>query len=121
MNLTREEIENMPAGQKMRELVATSVMGWKLFEPIDTIDDRIRLYWFNPETKKTVPVDSWYPEKNISQSIDVLSKFYLWDIYKGNEAYTVSIFQGGKPVVVVTDVNLCRAICRAALLAILEK
>lgn len=118
--MTRDEILNMPAGREMRELAATSVMGWKLFEPIDAIDDRIRLYWFNPETKKTVPVDSWHPEKNISQSIDVLNRFDLWEIYKGLEAYSVTIFRIRKPVIVVTDVDLCRAICRAALLAVMD-
>lgn len=116
--MTRDEILKMPAGQKMRELVATSVMGWKLFEPIETIDDRIRFYWFSPETKKTVSVDAWFPEKNFSQSVDVLNKFDLWEIYKGVEAYSVTIFQSRKPVTVVTDIDLCCAICRAALLAV---
>ncbi len=118
--MTRDEILKMPAGREMRELLATRVMGWQLFEPIDTIDDRIRLYWFNSETKKTVPVESWYPEKNIHQSIDILNKFDLWEIYKGTEAYSVTIFKIRKPVIVVTDSDLCSAICRAALLTTLK-
>lgn len=76
--------------------------------------------WWIENSSVVIPVSAWKPYENIDQALAILKKFDLWEIYKGMGAYSVTIFISRKPVIVVTDVDLCRAICRAALLAVME-
>jgi hypothetical protein len=123
--MTKDEILKMVAGKKMRELLATRVMGWELYEP-EPFDDRPKKYWRDPFSKAAVGVDNWYPDEDLSDA---------WQLEKFFYSITVSkIMEDSSPIYesyVTASKNSKNidgrafaetaplAICRAVLLAVL--
>lgn len=115
--MTREEITELQPGRTMRKLLATRVMGWKLFEPANPIDDRPVLYWFNPNTKEAFRIDQWRPDNDLVSAFQVLDHLNLTDysIEKVGDHFCVNLMIDS-----ACAETLPLAISRAALLTTLE-
>jgi len=126
--MTCEEILKLEPGPKLDRLVAERVMGWKLGVDADT---RIDSKWVWRSGKR------WSPSRDIAAAMDVISKLLesglFLDIYSPREAEAPDWFHGDDEwVVFVCDWDhedgiahagagtLPLAICRAALLAVME-
>ena len=112
--MNKDEILQMHEGRKMRELIATLVMGWELYEPAP-LDDRPRKYWRHPETKESRSVDAWHPDENMADAFLVALMFP--EIHMEHSAKNDFAMIGDDFDTAVTCETMPLAICRSALLA----
>ena len=117
--MTRDEILNMQAGKQMRELVATRVMGWVIVWPA-SFDDRPKEYWQDLHTKEARSVEAWHPDENMVDAWLIVNTI-MYDTK--NDCNMASygghwrcIFSRGNASAETAPL----AICRAALLAVME-
>ena len=118
--MNKDEILKMREGRKMRELLATLVMGWELYVP-EAFDDRLRNYWRHPETKEARSVESWHPDENILDAFLVVDQV----LHDNKDIAIRSSVRGWHVTIeakyddyVANAETMPLAICRAALLAI---
>lgn len=112
--MTREEIENMPAGVEMDAMIANSVMGWKDLKP--------------EEVKTAIEHDMLLSfSSDISAAFQVLDSFENngWMYALGNDLHEYSCAlcfaeNGDKNATGTSGASMSLAICRAALLAVIE-
>ena len=90
--MTNEEIQNMPAGAEMRELLATLVMGWQPMEfESDFSKGRIIKGWFDAVRKTTHREDMWCPDGNLEDA-----EMILYHLVKESLSWTIdSVNQKG--------------------------
>lgn len=127
MNLSREEIENMPAGREMDALIATRIIGWK-------IDDLTAISPTGSRNARIPHGDWWleYYSTNIAAAWEVVEwmrengfSFMLIEHADPNGDYIIEFWR--RDNLDEPQRLSCRfeeaplAICRAALLATLEK
>ena len=119
---TRDEILTMEAGREMDALVSEKVMGYQRGDELEWS----RAYWVDKSDPKTFRILgliedtydelAWSPSTNIDEAWMVLEKFTDVDIEKAGENYRVTI-----NVFAQADAHRAPlAICRAALIAVLE-
>ena len=119
--MNQEEILQMSEGRKMRELIATLVMGWELYEP-EPFDDRPRKYWRHPGTKESRSVEAWCPDENMTDAWMVVefieANTEYWAVGKKylDTDYSVEFAALGKDSKEIHAHTGALAICRAALI-----
>jgi hypothetical protein len=122
--MTREEILAMPAGYKIDILIAEKIMGWK-----DKISDHLVRYYETPNGEIFLKNDVSHYSTDISAAWQVVEKLKR-EGYPNPQLYTideddlwhVAIRTHGDMGYDDTEAETAPlAICRAALLAILEK
>lgn len=136
--MTRDEILAMPAGREMDALVATEVMEWhwyKFIEP-EYVDFGAKGAWLDSGNR--VMHNEWYPSTDIGAAWEVVEKMKndwqqiipswarfwrivslrdgTWDVMVGTENATTQ-----RIIARATDKSLPLAICRAALLTVMEE
>lgn len=163
MNLTREQIENMPAGKEMDALVAELVMGGFVKYPEEWSKEKENWYWLHPKagvlvgrpyllpqiTKEAMGMyshqyEAWKPSEDISAAWEVVEKinkmiyqkklsydynYLTLDCLGFHDGYAAS-FDSNLNAEWYEDIENCKfaahadtaplAICRAALIAVLE-
>ena len=89
MNLTRQDVLNMPSGEEIRDLAATLVMGW----------NKQGNWWVKNRLMHTV--SNWTPDVNILNAFWIIETFDRkhWDISissftdNDGEVWEVSFFE----------------------------
>jgi len=142
--MTRDEILNMPAGREMDALVAEKVMGWINVEKTTWSNFRADGTRFGGgEELRGTPPNHYdinpvmYPVKNYStdiaaawQVVEKMQAAHEWYFHFGNKLYIFNIVDdNGEPeedhritlVAHNTSHTAPLAICRAALLAVMEE
>jgi hypothetical protein len=126
--MTKDEIVNMPAGRELDRVIAGKVMGWEKEIAIQTGGARI-IYFKDGDKIRTIEPTSYgsfQPSTDIAASWDVVNKI-IEDAGKDIEIKTVfcrdfnvKIFNDGECWADVTCNSVSQAICRAALLTVMD-
>jgi hypothetical protein len=115
--MTRDEILNMPAGREMDALVAEKVMGWRL-HPHKT-------HWMT-NNNNFRRIGTFLPSDDISAAWEVVEKMKekgrLYLIVSDDIGYKAEILLNDPvPMATAQCDTAPLAICRAALLAVMEE
>ena len=137
MNLTREEIENMPAGKEINALVAEEIMGWHSngFDWLDADNRYQHRLSSGYEDAEDFHLINWNPSESILWAWEVKNymvaeKGYHFSMQTnencgnvvGSCAFTevTELYVAGNTYKVFIENDEPLAICRAALLAVME-
>lgn len=123
--MRKEEILNMPAGDEIDILVGENVMGWHKYW-----DERIKCFlWHNKENKSATFVSGsffhdWSPSTDIEAAWEVVDKAVYFELsqpqnYEDKSWYCAMALEGTRTHDAQAD-TAPLAICRAALLAVMD-
>jgi len=126
---TREEILKLEPGPELDRLVAERVMGWK--EGKDFGVGESGIVWYireGPKYFERTRIEAWSPSTDIAAAWQVVEKLANRGIVvvvesEGalNNIYEVLFYRWGSDAIVgIARGSICEAICRAALLAVME-
>ena len=113
--MTRDEILSMPAGREMDVLIAEKVMGWKTGERGVNAG-----YWVNDKGKEVHFKDTWYPSADVTVAWEVVEKFKGISLRCHGKFWFCDFDVEGKDYEYSQSLTAPLAICRAALLAVME-
>jgi hypothetical protein len=120
----REEILAMSAGEKLDELIAEKIMGWKHGDK-----DRGDMGWYPPKGFARVSVDEF--STSISAAWEIVEKFSYTYLWRWDNATHYTMPNGMKWECKLSDkggtfdnmaygITAPEAICKAALISLLE-
>lgn len=120
--MNRDEIINMPAGREMDALIAEKVMGWHKVKYLGTMD------WCDDSGEQPYTVGAWKPSQDIEAAFGMVDEMTYGEDFEfvmGTSRIHGWFAEFKKEGVAISEnrVNtktLCVAICRAALLAVME-
>jgi hypothetical protein len=116
--MTREEILSMEAGRELDALVAVEVMGWHN-------DHEVPYYDWVQESNEVIHISKrWSPSSDIGAAWEVVEKMIAngwWNTDIGFGSGIVVSFDDGSTTHQAKADTAPLAICRAALLAVMEE